>query len=333
MEKDNPWIQNSAESATRPQKTAQTPATEQGIDRLAAAAESFVKQERWSKRWTNVLKIMVVLYILVAIVMFAGFFSKSADKGVALEHAAIIKINGSIMPNSRTSAESINPLLREAFEAPNAKAVVLYMNSPGGSPVQSALINNEIHRLKQIHQKPVYVVTEDLCASGCYYIAVAADQIFANQGSIIGSIGVRFDSFGFTGLMDKIGIENRSMTAGEYKSFINPFGEEDKQAKQFFKEHILERTHQQFIEAVREGRGNRLQEHNELFNGLVWLGDEAVELGLIDGLGDLGYVTRDVIGVTRLRHYEQDKSLMEHFLGDLVSETALKLSEYIISLR
>lgn len=318
----NPWINQPAAA-----HNAAKPAHQAPLDRLADAADAYIQQERWSKRWTNVLKIMVVLYIAASLVMFAGLFATDPSAENTNGHVAVIKINGAIMPDSRTSAEAINPLLRDAFESADAQAVLLYMNSPGGSPVQSALINDEITRLKKHHNKPVYAVAEDVCASGCYYIAAAADQIFANKGSIIGSIGVRFDSFGFTELMEKVGVENRSMTAGEHKAFINPFGEEDKQAKQFFQQRILERTHQQFIEVVKRGRGDRLQTHQDLFTGLVWLGDEAVELGLIDGLGDIGSVSRDIIGQSELRLYEQEKSIMEDIMGDLVSETALRISQ------
>lgn len=319
---NNPWINHQAAPVS-----ANKPIHKAPLDRLADAAEAYIQQERWSKRWTNVLKIMVVLYIAASLIMFAGLFSAGPTSETANGHVAVIKINGAIMPDSRTSAEAINPLLRDAFESADAQAVILYMNSPGGSPVQSALINDEITRLKKRHNKPVYAVAEDVCASGCYYIAAAADEIYADKGSIIGSIGVRFDSFGFTELMEKIGVENRSMTAGEHKTFINPFGEEDKQAKQFFQQHILERTHQQFIEVVKRGRGARLQTDQDVFSGLVWLGDEAVELGLIDGLGDIGLVARDIIGQSELRLYEQEKSLMEDLMGDLVSETALRISQ------
>lgn len=332
MDSNNPWTEN--KPVENPGQSSQaTKLSDNALDRLANAADAYVKQEKWSRRWTNLLKLAVVLYITVSIVMLVGFFNGTGKSTSSDGHAALVSIQGSIMPNSRTSASTINPLLRDAFEDRNAVAVVIHMNSPGGSPVQSALINDEITRLKELHNKPVYVVAEDLCASGCYYIAAAADQIFADKGSIIGSIGVRFDSFGFTELMDKLGVENRSMTAGEFKTFINPFGEEDPAAKQFFKDRVLERTHQQFIEVVQRGRGDRLSDDPLLFSGLVWLGDEAVELGLIDGLGDLGFVVRDIVGVKQVRRYEAQKGFMEHLLGDLVSETALHLSNHFIGLR
>jgi protease-4 len=308
----------------------------QGFKRLASAVESLVKQERWTRRVANILKLAVAAYILFFIFIAVENMNNLEDlESLAngKEHAAIVKLDGPIMPGTLTSAEMINPLLEKAFSNPSSKAVIIQANSPGGSPVQSALINDEITRLKTLYQKPVYVVVEDLCASGCYYIAVAADAIYANKGSIVGSIGVRMDSFGFTGLMEKMGIENRSMHAGEHKTFINPFAEKDEEGRKFFKERILERTHQQFIQAVRDGRGDRLKENKQTFTGLVWLGDEAVQNGLIDGLGDMGSVQRDIVGVDHSRLYESDKTLFEQLMGDLGAETATRLGSYLFTLK
>ncbi|WP_178862305.1 signal peptide peptidase SppA [Thiomicrorhabdus cannonii] len=308
----------------------------QGFKRLASAVESLVKQERWTRRVANFLKLAVAAYILFFIFIAIENMNNLEDlESLAdgKEHAAIIKLDGPIMPGTLTSAEMINPLLEKAFSNPSSKAVIIQANSPGGSPVQSALINDEITRLKTLYQKPVYVVVEDLCASGCYYIAVAADAIYANKGSIVGSIGVRMDSFGFTGLMEKMGIENRSMHAGEHKTFINPFAEKDEEGRKFFQERILERTHQQFIQAVRDGRGERLKENKQTFTGLVWLGDEAVQNGLIDGLGDMGSVQRDIVGVDHSRLYESEKTLFEQLMGDLGAETATRLGSYLYTLK
>lgn len=307
----------------------------QGFKRLAGAVESLVKQERWTRRFANILKLAVTGYIVFFIYTAINSTNqfKELDSVTTGEHAAIIKLEGAIMPGSKVSAETLNPLLNKAFSNPSSKAVIIQANSPGGSPVQSALINDEITRLKKLYNKPVYVVVEDLCASGCYYIAVAADKIYANKGSIVGSIGVRMDSFGFTGLMEKVGIENRSMHAGEHKTFINPFAPVDEEGRKFFQERVLERTHQQFIAAVRAGRGDRIKENELTYTGLVWLGDEAVENGLIDGLGDMGSVQRDVVGVSRSRVYEADKSLFEELMGDISSETSSKLSLYLMSLK
>lgn len=305
---------------------------EVGIDRLAKAAESFIKQERWSRRWANLLKFAVIAYIVIMLVLLTGVMDSSNDT-TSTKHLAVVKIEGTIVAGGKVSAETINPLLRDAFKSPDSVAVVIQANSGGGSPVQSALINDEITRLKEKYDKPVYVVIEDMCASGCYYIAVAADKIYANKGSIVGSIGVRMDTFGFTGLMEKMGIENRSMHAGTHKAFINPFGEKDETGRKFFQESILERTHQQFIEAVRAGRGERIIETDDTYTGLVWLGDEAVKNGLIDGLGDLGYVMRDVVKVDNTQLYEGEKSLVEQLMGDISTETAYRLSMMLTGMK
>jgi protease-4 len=303
----------------------------QEFGRLANAVESLVKQERWSRRFANLVKLAIAAYIVFFIYVAMDNMQGAMESETIAqkEHVAVVKLEGAIMPGSYVSAESLNPILRRAFKNPNSVAVVIKANSPGGSPVQSALINDEIERLKNLYKKPAYVVVEDMCASGCYYISVAADKIYANEGSLIGSIGVRMDSFGVTGLMEKIGIENRSMSAGEHKTFIDPFSPVDKEGREFFQKRVLERTHQQFIQAVRDGRGERIKETKETYSGLVWLGDEAVENGMIDGLGDLGYLTREVIGVEETRLYDVDKPFLEQFLGDIGAQTASKLSLYL----
>ncbi len=302
------------------------------VSRLATAAESFIKQERWSRRWANLLKFVVIAYILISLTfLFTQVDStETSDDG---PHLAVVKLSGVIAAGGKVSAETINPLLRDAFKDKNTAAVAILANSGGGSPVQSAMINDEIIRLKQKYNKPVYVVIEDMCASGCYYIAVAADKIYANKGSIVGSIGVRMDTYGFTGLMEKLGIENRSMYAGIHKAFIDPFGAKDKAGRSFFQKQILDRTHQQFIDTVRAGRGDRIKETKNTYTGLVWLGDEAVENGLIDGLGDIGYVMRDVVKVKSAKLYEGDKSFMEQIIGDISTETASHLSMMMTGLK
>ena len=297
----------------------------EGLSKLANAAESFIKQERWSRRWTNLLKLAVIIYILVTITLIAKGVTDS-QKASGAEHMAVIKLSGLISTGAKVNAASINPLLRKAFKDSNSLAVVINANSGGGSPVQSALINDEITRLKKLYDKPVYVVVEDVCASGCYYIAVAADKIYANKGSMIGSIGVRMDTFGLTGLMEKMGIENRSMHAGKNKTFIDPFSVKNEEGRKFFQETILERTHQQFIETVRSGRGDRIKENENTYTGLVWLGDEAVKNGLIDGLGSVNSIMREVVKTDNIIIYEQDKSLFEELMGDIATETALKIS-------
>ena len=306
----------------------------QNFDRLAGAVESLVKQERWTRRFSNLVKLVVAGYIIFFIYLaIQNMGLRNIEALNAKEHVAVIKLEGAILPSTKISADTFNPLLQKAFANPASKAVVIKANSPGGSPVQSALINDEITRLKELHKKPVYVVVEDQCASGCYYIAVAADKIYANKGSIIGSIGVRMDNFGVTELMDKIGVENRSMQSGKYKTFINPFAPVNEEGQKFFQERVLDRTHQQFIDTVRAGRGDRIQENEYTYSGLVWLGDEAVENGMIDGIADIGGLLRDVVGVTEQRVYESNKSLFEELMGDITSETATKLSLYLSTLR
>ncbi|HID00028.1 MAG TPA: S49 family peptidase [Piscirickettsiaceae bacterium] len=299
------------------------PNTEQ---RLIEALDKWLKQDRASRRWKNLLFFVIALYIAVLIVLMikgANDLDQLKEIADAEPYAAVVRLNGTIVPEADASANAIMPVLRKAFSDKQAKAVIIEANSPGGSPVQAALINAEIRRLKQKYNKPVYVTIQDVCASGCYYVAVAADKLFANENSIVGSIGVRLDTFGFTGLMDKLGIENRSMYAGEHKAFINPFGPKDEAGRAHFREHVLERTHQQFIKAVREGRGERLKDHPDLFTGLVWLGPEATELGLIDGLGDTRYVAEELAKVKKTRIIEPDKPLLEQLLRDMGAESVL----------
>ncbi len=300
------------------------PNTEQ---RLIEALEKWLKQDRSSRRWKNLMFLAIAFYLgVLGFLMIKGANNLDNLKEIAdgEPYAAVIPLRGAIMPDSDASANVIMPLLRKAFEDKQAKAVIIEANSPGGSPVQAALINAEIRRLKQKFKKPVHVVVQDLCASGCYYVAVAADKIFANENSIVGSIGVRLDTFGFTGLMDKLGIENRSMYAGEHKAFINPFGPVDEAGRAHFREHVLERTHQQFIKAVRDGRGQRLKDSPDLFTGLVWLGPEAVELGLIDALGDTRHVAEDLLKLKKTRLIEPKKPLIDQFFQGLEQGTMLR---------
>lgn len=296
--------------------------------RLVEALEKWLKQDRSSRRWKNLMFIMIALYLVVLSVFMikgANDLSNIKETAESNPYTAVVRLTGTIMPDSDASANTIIPLLQQAFKDKQAKAVIIEANSPGGSPVQSAMINSEIKRLKKKYNKPVYATVQDLCASGCYYVAVAADKIFANENSIVGSIGVRLDSFGFTGLMEKLGIENRSMYAGEYKAFINPFGPKDEEGREYFRQHVLERTHQQFIQTVKEGRGARLKEDPMLFTGMVWLGPEATKKGLIDGLGDTGYVAREIVKVEKMKIIEPKKPLIEQLLNDMGTETALKI--------
>jgi protease-4 len=267
------------------------------LERLLLAS---VKERQAARRW----QWFRGFFWLTAMVLVASllWWGPSAPTGPTTAHTAVVEIRGAIASDADANAQSTVESLRLAFEEPLAQAVVLLIDSPGGSPVQAGIINDEIRRLKALHNKKVYAVVEETCASAAYYIAVAADEIYADKASLVGSIGVLMDGFGFTGLMDKMGIERRLMTAGENKGFLDPFSPSDKK-QQAFVQAMLDDIHQQFIAVVREGRGERLQETPETFSGLVWNGQQAAELGLIDGLSNLDAVARDLINAPDLVDY------------------------------
>jgi len=240
-------------------------------------------------------------------------------------HTAVVAIKGEIADGGEASAEWVLSALRSAFEDQGSQAVVLLINSPGGSPVQAGIINDEIRRLKEKHSKPVYAVVEESCASAAYYIAVAADNIYVDKASIVGSIGVLMDGFGFTGLMDKLGVERRLMTAGENKGFLDPFSPQTK-AQRAHAQTLLNQIHQQFIQVVREGRGKRLKETPELFTGLFWSGQQAVEIGLADGFGNLDYVAREVVKAEDVIDYTRRDNVAERLakrFGAAIGEGAV----------
>ena len=216
--------------------------------------------------------------------------------------------------------------VREAFEDEGAKALVLLINSPGGSPVQAGIINDEIRRLKALHKKPVYAVVEESCASAAYYIAVSADKIYVDKASIVGSIGVLMDGFGFTGLMDKLGVERRLMTAGENKGFLDPFSPQTAVQREYA-QSMLNQIHQQFIDVVKQGRGERLKENAQTFSGLFWTGAQAIELGLADQLGSLDFVAREVVGATDIVDYTRRDNVAERLVkrfGAAMGEGAVR---------
>jgi protease-4 len=225
-------------------------------------------------------------------------------------HTALVELRGEIGSDTEASAENMVSALKSAFEDEGAQAVVLRINSPGGSPVQAGIINDEIRRLKKLHHKKVYAVVEETCASGAYYIAVAADEIYADKASVVGSIGVLMDSFGATGLMDKLGVERRLLTAGENKGIGDPFSPlSDKQRG--YLQATLDQIHQQFIAVVREGRGKRLKETPEMFSGLFWNGEQALAMGLVDHLGNLDYVAREVVKADEVVDYTPKENVAE----------------------
>jgi len=225
--------------------------------------------------------------------------------------------------------------LRGAFEDEGAQAVVLLINSPGGSPVQAGIINDEIKRLKLKHKKPTYAVVEESCASAAYYIAVAADKIFVDKASIVGSIGVLMDGFGFTGLMDKLGVERRLMTAGENKGFLDPFSPQTERQRAFA-QTMLDQIHKQFIDVVKAGRGSRLKETPETFSGLFWSGQQAIELGLADQLGNLDFVAREIVKAEEIVDYTRRENVAERLVkrfGAAMGEGAVHALQSIPTLR
>jgi len=288
-------------------------------------AEDYMRDRKWRLGFRFIALGLVILYVFSAIVL-AG--SKGISPNSAKPHTAVIELNGVIsLANGDVSADLMNRSLRRAFEAKMSKGVVLRINSPGGSPVQSDEINAEIVRLKgQYPDKPFHVVVSDVCASGGYYIAAAADNIYANPSSIVGSIGVRMDSFGFVDAIKKLGVERRSLTAGENKAILDPFLP-IKQSQQTHAQQMLGVVHQQFIDRVKEGRGERLADNPDLFSGLFWSGAQAKELGLIDDFGSLDHVARDVIGEETLVDYSYRPDFWEQFAQDVGVSMAAKVSQ------
>ena len=278
------------------------------IEKLATAA---LKEQRRARLWGIFWKTLTFAYITVLIVLAVDLKGGGDSKGE--KHTALVEVQGVIGPGTESSAEKVVLALQSAFKDKNTQGVVMRINSPGGSPVQAQSIFDEMKRLRQKHPEiPLYVVVEDLCASGGYYVAAAADKIYVAKGSIIGSIGVRMDNFGLVGLMEKLGVERRLITAGKNKALLDPFLPLDESHKQIAVDLITE-IHNQFIAAVKEGRGKRLKETPDMFSGLIWSGAKSIELGLADGLGGLDYVARDVIKAEDIVDYTQKENLAEKF--------------------
>lgn len=271
----------------------------------------FVEQRR-ARRWGIFFKGLTFAYLMVILGIYFSNTSLTNDlSGKTSQHTAVIEINGPISADDAANADSIIWSLRDAFKEDNAKAVILRINSPGGSPVQSGYVYDEIKRLRVLHpEKQVYAVIMDIGASGAYYIAAAADEIYADKASLVGSIGVISGGFGFVDLMEKVGVERRAMTAGKNKGFLDPFSP-IKESDKVFWQSVLNTTHKQFIDQVKKGRGDKLVDEPDLFTGLVWTGEQAVEKGLIDGLGSASYVAREIIGQEKLVDYSSQMSPLD----------------------
>jgi len=295
------------------------------LEKVALAA---IAEQRATRRWGMAFKLLVMLYLFAVLFVGLGWI-KQGEHSTSGKHTALVELRGAISADSPASADNVTAGLQAAFQDSNTQGVVLRINSPGGSPVQAGYINDEIKRLRTLHPNiPLYVVVEDICASGGYYVAAAADQIYVDKASIVGSIGVVMDGFGFTGIMEKLGIERRAITAGENKRFLDPFAPLSP-AHREYAEKMLEEIHQQFITVVRNGRGKRLKETPDIFSGLIWTGEKSIELGLADGLGSVESVARDIIKAEDVVDFTPHQNLAERVarkFGATMAEALLKAS-------
>jgi len=275
---------------------------------LAQLARDFLRERRLERRWRTVFRLF---WLTLALLFVYSLWVQGRHVSPSTTpHTALIEVRGEIDSEGEASAEVLLAALKDAFKDDAAQAVVLRINSPGGSPVQAGIVYDEIKRLKKQYDKPVYAVVEEMCASGAYYIAAAADEIFVDKASVVGSIGVLMDGFGFTGLMDKIGVERRLLTAGENKGMLDPFSPLAPKQRAYA-QAMLDQIHQQFIAVVREGRGKRLKETPDIFSGLFWNGEQAVKLGLADRYGNLDYVAREVVKAEEVVDYTPRDNVAE----------------------
>jgi protease-4 len=288
---------------------------------LERLVRSVLDEQRRTRNWSIFFKMLLFIYLFALLFIGLGWIG-GKDKALTGKHSALVELNGVISHDSPASSERINAGLQEAFKDHNTVGVIVRINSPGGSPVQAGQINSEIRRQRGLHpQIPLYVVVDDICASGGYYVAAAADRIFVDPASLVGSIGVLMDGFGFTGTMEKLGVERRLITAGENKGFLDPFSPLNPQQKAYA-EKMLADIHRQFIDIVKQGRGNRLKAAPELFSGLIWTGEKSIELGLADALGSVEYVAREVIKAERVVDFTPKENLAERFARRFGSATA-----------
>jgi len=312
-----------AAATTPAAQSAQAPGWERGtLERLLFAT---LEEQKAARRWRAFVRLAWLAFFIFLV--WALTYKGSVGGEKLAPHTAVIEIEGEIGPKSEASAEFIIAAAKAAFEDEGAQGVVLLINSPGGSPVQAGIINDELRRLKAKHKKPLYAVVEESCASAAYYIAVSADRIFVDKASIVGSIGVLMEGFGFVGLMDKLGVERRLLTAGENKGFLDPFSPQTERHRAHAQD-MLDVVHRQFIDVVKTGRGKRLKaDMPELFSGLFWTGQQAVDLGLADQLGNLDFVAREVIKAEELVDYTRHENVAEKLakrFGAAVGEGAVK---------
>jgi protease IV len=290
-------------------------------------------ERRIEQRWRIFFRLAWLGLVLA--VLWAVFVARNHVNTATGPHTALIEVRGEIAADGEASAEGLVAALKSAFEDKGAQAVVLRINSPGGSPVQAGIINDEIRRLKVLHKKKVYAVVEEMCASGAYYIAVATDEIYVDKASLVGSIGVLMDGFGFVDAMEKLGVERRLLTAGANKGMLDPFSPQDAKQTAFAKA-MIDQIHQQFIKVVKDGRGARLKETPETFSGLFWNGEEAMRQGLVDKIGSLDYVAREVIKAEEIIDYTPTENVAERLarrFGASIGHGAVKALRELSPLR
>jgi protease-4 len=289
---------------------------QQTIEKLALSG---LKEQQTARRWSTFFKCLTFIYLFFLLMLALGWLG---DKGAVGPHTALIEIAGVIEPGGDVNADAVINSLNEAYDNINTKGIILRFNTPGGSPVQAGIINDEIVRQKKLHPKiPVYGVVEDICASGGYYIAAATDKIYVDKGSIVGSIGVLMDGYGFTEVMKKVGVERRLLTAGENKAMLDPFSPVNPK-HQALAQNMLNEIHEQFKTVVRKGRGARLKENADTFSGLFWSGEQSIKLGLADALGSAEYVAREVIKQEEIVDYTYQETVLDRFAKRLGASVA-----------
>lgn len=290
------------------------------VEKIALAG---LQEQKTARRWSVLFKSLTFIYLFFLLMMLLGWVGQ--NKNASTAHTALIDLSGVIEAGGQVNADAVISSLNDAYDNKGTKGIILRINSPGGSPVQAGIINDEIHRQRKLHPDiPVYAVVEDICASGGYYIAVAADKIFVDKASIVGSIGVLMDGYGFTEVMKKVGVERRLLTAGANKGMLDPFSPVNPK-QQAFAQTMLDQIHQQFITVVRQGRGNRLKETEETFSGLFWNGEESIKLGLADAQGSAEYVAREVIKESEIVDFTYQETVVDRFAKKLGASMAQQL--------
>jgi len=290
------------------------------LEKIALAG---LAEQKSARRWSVFFKSLTFLYLFFLLLLAIGWLGDG--KAPSSAHTALIDVKGVIEPGGEVNADSVMGSLNDAYENKGTKGIILRINSPGGSPVQAGIINQEIKRQKKLHPAiPVYAVVEDICASGGYYIAAAADKIYVDKASIVGSIGVLMDGYGFTEVMKKVGVERRLLTAGENKAMLDPFSPVNPK-HQAYAQSMLDEIHEQFKTVVREGRGNRLKETSETFSGLFWSGEQSIKIGLADALGSADFVAREVIKQEEIVDFTYQETVVDRFAKRLGASVGEKL--------